>query len=113
MSADEEGVETGGAQLDEIVVGAEARFADREAMVRDAADQFERSFDASRESFEVAIIYANDVRLGGDSSVELGRSVHLDNRLHAKFTAQRDEIAKKVIFKHGDNEKKTVGVVGP
>jgi len=57
MRADEEGIETGGAQLDEIVVGTQAGFAHGDAMVRDAINQFERSLDASCESLEVAIVH--------------------------------------------------------
>ena len=52
MSADEEGVEASSAKFDEIVVGTQPGFADGEAIVRDTINQFERSFDASRESFE-------------------------------------------------------------
>ncbi len=112
MSADEEGVETGGAKLDEIVVRAQAGFADGDAMMRDAVDQFERSLDASCESLEVAIVHANDARASGQGPIEFSIRVHLDQRFHSKFSPERDEIAKKVILKHSDYEKKTVGVVG-
>ena len=113
MRADEKGVETGGAKFDEIVVRAQAGFADGDAMVRDAADQFERSLGASRESFEIAIVHANDARASGEGPIEFGFRVHFDQRFHSKFSPKSDEIAKKVILKHSDYEKKTVGVVGP
>ena len=112
MSADEEGVEPGGAKPLQAVVRTEAGFANGNAMVRDAIDQFKRSFDPSRERLEVAIVHADDARTGGERAVDFANSVDLDKRLHAEFAAECDEIAKKGILKHSDNEKKTVCVVG-
>src|SRR6266436_5402262 len=81
-------------------------------MVWDAIDQFEGSLNASRESLEVAIIHADEARANGEGSIEFGIRVHFDQRFHSKFSPESDEIAKKSIFKHRDNEKKTVGVIG-
>src|SRR5207249_8141102 len=105
MRANEKGVETGGAKFDEILVRAQAGFADGDAMVRDAIDQFERSLDASRERLEVAIVDANDARACGQGPIEFSIRVHLDQRFHSKFSPEHDEIAKKVILKHSDYEK--------
>jgi len=41
MRADEEGIEARGTKLHEVVVGAQAGFADGDAAVGNAADQFE------------------------------------------------------------------------
>src|ERR1700688_2006819 len=56
MFPDEESVEAGGAQAQQIVVRAQAGFANRDTMFGDAADQLERSFRADRERFQVAIV---------------------------------------------------------
>ena len=58
MGANEKSVETGGVQLHQIIVGAQAGFADGNAIIRDAADQFERSIKADRERSYIAIVYA-------------------------------------------------------
>src|SRR5256885_2084935 len=112
MSADEEGVEPGGLKLHEIVVRAQAGFADGDAIVGDPADQFEGCFDADGERFEVAVVYADDAGAASESAVELIGRVNLDERLHANLAAQGDEVAKQRIFKYGDDEAKAIRVVG-
>src|SRR5580765_3012002 len=103
MRADKERVEAGAAKYYEIVVRAQAGFADSDARVRDAINQFERSFDASRESLEVAIVHANDACAGGERPIEFGIRVNFDQRFHSTFSRERDEVAKKIIFEHGNN----------
>src|SRR6266850_156825 len=82
MRANEESVKTGGAKLHEIVVGAQAGFADGDRR-------------------EVAVVYADDAGAGAESAVELIGSVNLDERLHAQLAAQSDEVRKQRIFKYG------------
>ena len=93
-------------------MGAQAGFADGNAVIRNSADQFERCFDAHGERSEVAVVYADDAGAGGESAVELIGSVNLDERLHANLTAQGDEVAQQRIFKYRDDEEKAVCVVG-
>ena len=112
MRADEESVEACGAKLHEIVMGAQAGFADRDAVVWNAADQFEGCFDADGEGFEVTVVYTDDAGAGGERAVEFFGGVHLDERLHAQLAAQGDEVAKQRIFKYGDDQEKAIPVVG-
>ena len=112
MRADEESIETGGAKLNEIVVGAQAGLADGDAFVGNAADQCEGGFDADGERFEIAVVYADDAGAGGEGAVEFRRGVDLDERFHANFAAECKEVTKQRIFKYGDDEEKAIRVVG-
>ena len=112
MSTDEESVEAGGAEFHEITVGAQARFAYGDAVVRNPADQFEGGFDADGERPEVAIVNPDDARAGGEGAVKFWGGVNFDERFHAQLAAQRDEVAKESVFKRGDDEQKTICVVG-
>src|SRR5580704_14054971 len=72
----------GFAEFGEIVVRAKTGFADGNAGVGNALNQVERGFDAKVQSFQVAIVDADDASFSGERSVELGGSVHLDEGLH-------------------------------
>src|ERR1700687_2459393 len=97
MLADEEGIEAGGAQFDEIIVGAQSGFADGNAILGDAADQFEGGLHADGESLEAAIVYAQNARTDGESAVEFFAGVYLDERFHSKLAAQSNQLAKEGI----------------
>ena len=62
--ADEEGVVACVAKLEQFGVGADAGFADGDAVVGNFVDEFERSFYANVERFEIAIVDADDFRTG-------------------------------------------------
>ncbi len=112
MRADQESVKTGGAELHEIVVGAQTGFADGDAVVGNAADQFERSIYINGQRLQIAIVYTQDARPGGEGAIEFFAGVNFDERLHSNLAAKYDEVAKKRIFESGYDEEKTVGVVG-
>ena len=63
--ADEESVEAGVAEFGEVVVSAEAGFADRDAGLWDALDEFERGLDAQVQSLQIAIVDADDAGFRG------------------------------------------------
>src|SRR6266446_6090916 len=107
-----ESIEACGAKLHEIVMGAQAGFADRDAVVRNATDLFEGCFDADGKGFEVTVVYTDNAGAGGQGAVEFLRRVHLDERLHAQLAAQGDKVAKQRIFKYGNDQKKAIPVVG-
>src|SRR5580692_2401432 len=110
--ADQKGVEAGGPESQEIVVRAESGFADYDASIGDALDEFEGGLDTQAESFQVAVVDADDVRSGGEGAIELSGGVDFHERLHADLAAERDEIAKKFIVERSNNEQEAVGVVG-
>lgn len=112
MRADEEGVKTGSAQFHEIVVGAQAGFADGNAIVGNAADQFEGSFESNGKRLEVAVVYADDARTGGEGPIEFVGGVNFDERLHAQLAAQSEEVAEESVFERRDDEQKAIRVVG-
>src|ERR1700720_442632 len=99
MLADEESVQAGGAQVRKVLVSAETGLADRDTMIGNLLDELEGSFRANGEGFQVAIIYAEDAGAGGEGAIEFGGGVNFDQRLHAEFAAEGDEIAKKVVGK--------------
>src|ERR1700752_5326833 len=105
MFADEEGIETGLVEAKQIVVGAEAGFADGDTMVRDALDQFQRGFRANREGLQVAIVDAKNARIGREGAVELGLCVDFNERLHAEFAAKSDEFAELRVAKRGNDQQ--------
>jgi len=113
LFTDEEGIETGGTKLRQIGVSSESRFSDGKAAVRDLLDEFERGFHAHGESFQVAIVDADDSSICGQGAVELLVSVNFDEGLHAEFTAKSNEIAQRQIVEGSYNQEKAVGVVGP
>src|SRR5260370_36132870 len=112
MRANEESVKTGGAKLDEIGVRAQAGFADGDALVGNAPDQFKRSIDVNGQGLQVAVVYTDDARTGSERAIELFSGVNFDERLHADLSAKSEELAKERIAKSGDNQQKAVGVVG-
>jgi hypothetical protein len=109
---DEEGVEAGVAEADEIGVGGEAGFGNGDTLVGDLIDQCKGSVDSDFESFEVAIVDADDFGAGGEGEIEFGLGVNLDERLHFEFAAEVDEFFQSGIAKGGDDEEEAVGVVG-
>ena len=112
LFADEKSVEAGDAEFGEVVVSAQTRFADGDAVVGNAVDQLEGSLDAQVESLQVAIVDADDAGAGGKRAVEFGGGVNLDERLHAEFAAESDQVAKKLVAESSDDQQETVGVVG-
>src|SRR4029077_9148224 len=111
MLADEECVEACFAEFLQVVVGAESGFADGDAIVGDAFDQFEGSLDADVERLQVAVVDANDAAARGDGTVEFIGRVDLDERLHAKFAAEGEEVAKLRVMQYGNHEQEAVRVV--
>ena len=63
--ADEEGIEAGGAEFLQIVVGAQSGFADSEAVIGDVVDKCVGSFHVNGERFQVAIVHADNARPDG------------------------------------------------
>src|SRR5258708_34182558 len=92
--ADEKRVEAGFVEFLQAVVGAEAGFADGDAIVRDAFDQFERSLDADVERLQVAVVDADDAAAYGAGAVEFLGRVDFHQLLHSKFTAKAYEGAQ-------------------
>src|ERR1700723_2119202 len=109
--ADEKSVEAGIAEFGKIVVSAEARFADGDASLGDAIDQFERGFDAQLQGFQIAIVDPDDACICGERAVELGGRVNFDQRLHLQLASESDQAAKKFVRKSSDNKEETVRVV--
>src|SRR5580704_8435901 len=87
---DKKSVEACASEPDEIVVGAETRFADGHAAIWNALDQLEGSFDAEFESFQIAIIHADDAGFGRERAVELRGGVNFHNRFHLQLAAESD-----------------------
>src|SRR6266849_6567862 len=110
--ADEEGIEACGAEFDEVGAGAEAGFTDRDAFIGNVSDEFEGRFAADFESLQVAIVDTDDACGCGEGAIQFSGSVNFDERLHGEFTAEGDEVAKKLIVESSDDEEKTVGVIG-
>jgi len=110
--ADEKGVEARGAKLLQIGVSAQTRFGNGEAVVGNVIDQLEGGFPPHGESFQVAIVDAEDASFRGQSAVEFGASVYFNERLHGKFAAEGEEVAQERIFEHGDDQKEAVGIIG-
>ena len=81
MLANQKCVVAGGPQLKEIVMRAQAGFADRDTMFRDALDQLEGSFRANGQSSQITIVHANDAGVRGESAFQLHVRVHFDERL--------------------------------
>src|SRR5260370_1574367 len=111
MRADEESVKTSGAKSCEIAVCAQSGFADGDAVVRNAADQLERSMDVNAHRLKIAVVYPQNARTGCERAIEFFARVDLDQRLHADFAAQHDQVAKKPIVHSCNDEQKTVGVI--
>src|SRR5271163_1702667 len=93
--ADEKSVETGASKFCKIVVSAQAGFADGNACIGDAFDQLEGGLDAQVQSFQVAVVDADDAGLSGERAVEFSGGVNFHDWFHADLTAESDEIAKK------------------
>ncbi len=110
--ADEEGVETRGAQFCQFGGGADAGFADGDAVVGYLVDQFERGFDADIERFQIAVVDADDFCAGGDGAREFFAGVNFDHRLHAEFPAESDQFDELLLAQRRDDQQKTVGVIG-
>jgi len=109
--ANEKRVEAGFTKFLQIVVGAEAGFADGDAIVRDAFDQFERSLDADVERLEVAVVDTDDAAAYGEGAAEFLGRVNFHERLHSKLTAEGDEVAKRIVAQHGGHEQEAVRIV--
>src|SRR5260370_39539871 len=111
MRANEESVKTGGAELDEIGVRAQAGFADGDALVGNTPDQFKRSIDVNGHGLQVAIVYTDDTRTGSERAIELFSGVNFDERLHDDLSAKSEEVTKQASCKYGTNQQKPVGAV--
>src|SRR5579864_251524 len=79
---DEKSIEAGRAKFLEVGMRTQPGFADSDTIIGNARDQFERRLHADIESFEVAVVYANDAGARGEGAVKLGGGVDLDNGLH-------------------------------
>src|SRR5579872_4786767 len=109
--ADEKRVEPGLAKFREIVMSAEARFADGHAGVRDTLDKFERSLDAQIQSLQIAIVDPDDAGICRKRAFEFGGRVNFDERLHFQLAAECDKVAQEFVMKSSNNQQKTVCVV--
>ncbi len=59
---------------------------------------------------QVAIVYADDPRAGFHCAViQLGRRVHLDQRLHAQLPAERQQGGQGFGVERGNDQQKSVG----
>src|SRR5437899_2065600 len=76
--ANQKGVEAGLTQLRELRVAADAGLADRDALVWNARNQLKRGLDADVECLEIAIVYADDARVGCQSAIEFLAGVDFD-----------------------------------
>src|SRR5256885_2262052 len=112
MFADEKRVEAGSAQTEKIVVRAGTRFADGDTMFRGAVDQFQGSFRAHRQRFQVAIVYADDASSGGQGAIEFGGRVNFHQSFHAQLAAELEQVAELRTLERGDDEQKAVGIIG-
>src|SRR5260370_19297377 len=106
MRADEESVKTGGAKSCEIAVCAQSGFADGDAVVRNAADQLERSIDVNTQRLKIAVVYPQNASTGCERAVEFFASVDLDQRRPPDLSAKRDQVAKKPIVHSLHDEHK-------
>src|SRR5882724_12933745 len=97
------------AQAKQIVMGAQAGFADRDTMVGNLIDQLEGSFGAYCQSLQVAIVHSQDSGVRGKRSVEFRPGVNFNKRLHTKLAAERDELMELRIGKRSNNQEKAVG----
>src|SRR5580692_4957032 len=97
MCPNEKSIKASRAEFRKIVMGSQAGFANGDAIVRNARDEFERSLDAHGKCSQIAIIYAQDACAGPEGALKLAGRVHLDEWLHPKLAAERDEITKQTI----------------
>src|SRR6266403_2877626 len=111
MLADQESIEAGMAQAKQIVMRAQAGLADRDTMVGNLIDQLEGSFGTDGQSLQVAIVHPQDAGVRGERAIQFRPGVNLDERLHTKLSAERDEFMQLRISKRSNNQEKTVGVV--
>src|SRR5580692_11701 len=104
--ANQKRVEPCVAKFREVIVGAQPGLADCDTVSGNPLDKFERGLDAQAKRLQIAIVDADDARFGGQSAIQLGGGMNFDERLHANFAAERDEVAKKFIAKRRDNQQK-------
>src|SRR6267378_3052421 len=90
---------------------AQAGFTDRDTMIGNLIDQLEGSFGTHGQSLQVAIVHAENAGIRGERAVQFRPGVNLDERLHTKLAAERDELMQLRISKRSNNQEKTVGVV--
>ena len=62
--------------------------------------------------FKIAIVDADDASACGEGAIEFDLGMNFDERLHVEFPAESEQVPKKRIVKRGNNEQKTVGIVG-
>jgi len=93
-------------------VGAQAGFADGVVFLGEVLNEFVGGFHADGESFQVAIVDADNAGVRSERAVEFLARVDFDKRLHVEFTAEGDEVAEKFIAERDDHKEETVGVVG-
>ena len=110
--ANQESIEACVAQSDQVGVGGEARLGDRDALIRNEADQFERGFQTNLEGAQVAVVDADDASFGGQGAIQLLGGVDFDERLHAELTAKSYQLAQRTVVQRGNDEEKTVGIIG-
>src|SRR4029077_8719128 len=80
--------------------------------VGNLVDQLEGSFRANAQRFQVAVVYAKDAGVRCECAIEFGCGVDFDERLHAEFATEGNQVAKLRIVQGCHNQEKTVGVIG-
>src|SRR5216684_8215512 len=112
MRTNEKGIEARSTKFHEIVVAAQAGFADGDAAIGNAADQFKRGVDVDGQRLQITIVHAENPRAGGEGAAEFFAAVHFDKRLHAQLPAESDKIAQQAVAEGRDYQQKTIRVVG-
>ena len=93
-------------------MGAQAGFGDRDAMFGNLLDQFVRSFRSHSQCFESRLLTPIMRASAASARSSSSRRVDFDQWLHAEFATESDEVAELLVVESGDNQQKTVGIIG-
>jgi len=113
MLADEERIKSSGPKACQVTVGPQSGFAHSDAFVGDGRDQFHGNFGPNLERAQVAVVHSDDARAGSQRPRELLARVHLDERFHSQFAAERQQLAKNRVSESRNDQQKRIGVRGP
>ena len=112
MFADEECVEANGTQAKKIIVCGQAGLAAGDTMLGNLLDQLAGSFGAHGQCLQVAIVHPEDAGARCKRAAEFGAGMNLNERFHAEWAAEGNELGELRIVQCGDNKEKAVGIVG-
>src|SRR4051794_19237225 len=107
---DEHGVDADALEVVELLAGVEAGLRDDGLARRDVGEQLVRALDVDGEVDEVAVVDADDVRVGDlQRAVELVLAVDLDE--HVQVEAERLAVERRqvVVAEGGDDQQDRVG----